>query len=226
MKRTGVIIVAGGSGQRMGADVPKQFLPLNGVPVLAVTLRRLLAILPGSPFVVVLPKAETGRWEEICRQQRLTGTHLVCVGGATRFESVCNGLAVLEECEYVAIHDGVRPVICKAMVRSCIETAEKNGTAVPVVKPVDSFRIMEGGHSRIINRDALRAVQTPQVFRRDIIEAAYSVPFDERFTDDASVVEFGGVNVSLCEGDRRNIKITTKEDMALASLFVKESEWN
>lgn len=225
MRRTGVIIVAGGSGQRMKTNTPKQFLPLGGVPVLAVTLRRFLDALPDSPIVIVLPQSEMERWEDICRSERLAGTHTVCVGGSTRFESVRNGLSALEECAYVVVHDGVRPLADKELITRCIESAEKHGTAIPVVCPVDSFRtIADNNISTIVDRNCLRAVQTPQVFRRGIIEAAYRVMYSERFTDDASVVESIGVELALCEGNKRNIKITTSEDMAVAELFMRNIE--
>lgn len=224
MKRTGVIIVAGGSGQRMGAAVPKQFLPLCGVPVLAVTLRGILAALPESPIVVVLPDAEAERWKDICLTEGLEGTHDICVGGTSRFESVRNGLAALGDCDYVAVHDGVRPLASKDLIMRCINTAEKYGTAIPAVRPVDSFRSVDTEGNRIIDRDTLRAVQTPQVFRRDIITDAYQNEYALHFTDDASVVESVGIKVTLCDGERINIKITTPEDMAIAETLMKLSE--
>lgn len=223
MKKVSVIIVAGGSGERMGTDVPKQFLPLCGETILVTTLRRFFAALPDSEFVVVLPDEETGRWAEICEHKGLRGTHKVCPGGNTRFESVKNGMKVLGECDYIAIHDGVRPLITAELIQECVKTAEGRGTAVPAVRPTDSYRMMTSdGDSRIVNRETLRAVQTPQVFRSDILRKAYETEYRPEFTDDASVVEISGVEITICEGDRENIKITSPEDLIIARTLMDE----
>ena len=141
MTNISVIIVAGGSGTRMGAAVPKQFLPLEEEEtILEATLRRFLAALPDSEIVVVLPAAETERWREICRQRGISETHRLCSGGATRFESVRNGIAALGPCDYIAVHDGVRPLVTERLIHTCVATAERYGTAVPAIRPADSFR--------------------------------------------------------------------------------------
>ena len=218
--RTGVIIVAGGSGQRMGSPVPKQFLLLHdGCTVLEATLRRFADTLPDSEIVVILPASETERWQTICRERGSMPPHRLCTGGATRFESVRNGLAALGPCDLIAVHDGVRPLVSGALIRTCIATAAACGTAIPAVRPVDSFRAVEGSGSRIVDRDTLRAVQTPQTFRADLLRAAYGQSCSASFTDDASVVEAAGTPVTLCEGDKYNIKLTTPEDLVLARLL-------
>lgn len=221
MTDTGVIIVAGGSGSRMGADVPKQFLPLCGVPILALTLKRFIEALPKSKIIVVLPETETTRWEEICREEGLQGTHTVCGGGATRFESVKRGLNVLGKCNYIAVHDGVRPLTSKDMILRCMDTARLYGNAIPAVKPVDSFRQITADGSQAVDRDSLRAVQTPQVFLAETLRKAYAVEYRPEFTDDASVMESVGERIFLCEGERGNIKITTPEDIATAEAILR-----
>ena len=223
MKKVSAIIVAGGSGTRMGAAVPKQFLPLEeGRTILETTLRRFLAALPEGEIVVVLPPAETDRWREICRLRGLTETHRLCTGGATRFESVRNGIAALGDCEYIAVHDGVRPLVSEALIRTCIATAQRHGTAVPAVRPVDSFRrVVAGETSEPADRETLRAVQTPQVFRADLLRNAYRAAYRPEFTDDASVVEAAGERVTLCEGDRANLKITSPEDLVVARALLE-----
>lgn len=217
MVKISVILVAGGSGSRMGAAVPKQFLPLHGVPVLAITLRRFVELLPDSEIVVVLPHAEHHRWNLIARQYGLIGTHKVCSGGPTRFHSVKNGLNTLSPCDYVAVHDAVRPFFSQQLLDDALRTACQYGNAVPAVTPVDSYRAEDShGNNHIVDRNTLRIIQTPQIFRYDILTDAYKTDFMESFTDDASVVEAAGYRIALCRGDRNNIKITSPEDMILA----------
>ncbi len=222
MTNISVIIVAGGSGTRMGAAVPKQFLPLEEEEtILEATLRRFLAALPDSEIVVVLPAAETERWREICRQRGISETHRLCSGGATRFESVRNGIAALGPCDYIAVHDGVRPLVTERLIHTCVATAERYGTAVPAIRPADSFRRVDAttGKSRPVDRETLRAVQTPQVFRADLLRRAYKADYRPEFTDDASVVEANGEQVTLCEGERTNIKITSPADLLIARIL-------
>ncbi|HJE09021.1 MAG TPA: 2-C-methyl-D-erythritol 4-phosphate cytidylyltransferase [Tidjanibacter sp.] len=222
MTNISVIIVAGGSGTRMGAAVPKQFLPLEEEEtILEATLRRFLAALPDSEIVVVLPAAETERWREICRQRGISETHRLCSGGATRFESVRNGIAALGPCDYIAVHDGVRPLVTERLIHTCVATAERYGTAVPAIRPADSFRKVDAttGKSRPVDRETLRAVQTPQVFRADLLRRAYKADYRPEFTDDASVVEANGEQVTLCEGERTNIKITSPADLLIARIL-------
>lgn len=221
MVKISVILVAGGSGTRMGAAVPKQFLPLHGEPVLAVTLRRFVEFLPGSEIMVVLPDAEHERWNLIARQCGLLGTHKVCSGGPTRFHSVKNGLNAISPCDYVAVHDAVRPFFSRRLVEDAIRTAVEYGNAVPAVTPVDSYRTADLlGNNSIVDRNTLRIIQTPQIFRYDILLDAYKTDFADSFTDDASVVEAAGHRISLTHGERNNIKITSPEDMILAETIL------
>ena len=222
MPKTGVIIVAGGSGTRMGASLPKQFISIDGKEILVRTLEKFLSALPEAEIVVVLPGEEIKHWEEIITRHNLKGTHRWCKGGRTRFLSVKNGLASLGDCDYIAVHDGVRPLVSVEMIGKCFEVAESYGTAIPVVEPADSFRIMKGDRAEIVDRSLLRAVQTPQVFRSDILRAAYSAEYSPMFTDDASVVERHGTLLSFCMGEYRNIKITRPDDLIFAEAMVRE----
>ncbi len=218
MEKIGAVIVAGGSGRRMGAAVPKQFLRLGGEYILVRTLRRFLPV--AQQVVVVLPEAEIGRWEAIVEECGLGGTHSVVAGGATRFESVRNGLGALQECDLVAIHDGVRPLVSAEMIARGVECARRWGAAIPTVAAVDSFRVEEQGKLTVIDRNRLRAVQTPQIFSAELLRHAYDCEPSDRFTDDATVVEATGVEMHYYEGERTNIKITTPEDILIAEALV------
>lgn len=215
----GVVIVAGGVGNRMGASVPKQFLKIGYVYILEQTLRAFLGV--ASEIVVVLPADQHERWAAIVAERGLQGTHKVCNGGATRFESVRNGLAALsDECDLVAIHDGVRPLVSEQMILRGVEVAKEKGSAIPIVAPVDSFRIEGEGGLEVIDRSRLRAIQTPQIFDKKLLGEAYDTPPSERFTDDATVVERLGIALGYYEGERSNIKITTPEDLAIAEALM------
>lgn len=222
MSEIGIIVVAGGSGQRMGASVPKQFLPLAGKPILVHTVERLRSALPGARMIIALPADQTERWLEITREYGLEGTHTVCAGGHTRFGSVRNALQELGECGIVAVHDGVRPLVSAKLIGRVIDTAREYGTAIPAVRPDDSLRIITpDGHSESVDRTVIRAVQTPQAFRYGILVQAYKTPYDLLFTDDASVVERAGTKITLCEGDPVNIKITAPLHITLAEALLK-----
>ncbi len=220
--KLGVIIVAGGVGSRMGAEVPKQFLEIRERTILEHTLRAFLG--RASEVVVVLPCDQHERWRDICAERGLVGTHKVCSGGATRFESVKCGLAVLGQCDLVAIHDGVRPLVSREMIDRGVSVAAETGTAVPVVEAVDSFRVFTDRGFEVIDRSRLRAVQTPQIFRADLLRKAYQTEPKARFTDDATVVEEQlGITLGYYEGERRNLKITTPDDLKIAeTLLTKE----
>lgn len=224
MDNLAVIIVAGGSGARMDSPTPKQFLPLGGEgkPVLVHTLERFVAAAPAARIVVALPQDEIARWEQICDRYGLGATHTVCAGGETRFHSVRNALAVVADARLVAVHDGVRPLVSAELIGRVFEAARQHGAAIPVVEPVDSLRLLDdAGGSAACDRRRIRAVQTPQAFRREIIVAAYKTVYDPRFTDDASVVESAGTPVVLCAGDAANIKITAPTDLAVAQALLE-----
>lgn len=219
--KLGVVIVAGGVGNRMGAGVPKQFLTLGGKTILEITLRRFLG--KALEVVVVLPSDQHERWAEICEKGGLCGTHRVCSGGATRFESVRCGLEALGECDLVAVHDGVRPLVSDEMIDRGVAVAAETGTAIPIVEAVDSFRVLTEKGFEVIDRSRLRAVQTPQIFRTELLREAYKAEPSPRFTDDATVVEeVLGVEMCYYDGERKNLKITTKDDLLVAEAFIQE----
>lgn len=217
-----VIIVAGGSGTRMGGSTPKQFLRIGGTEILVRTVRKFLGALGHPEIMVVLPPDEIERWCGIAARGGISGQHKVCAGGANRSESVRRGIEALADssCRYIAVHDGVRPLISEEMILRCVSHAEKYGSAVPVTEPVDSFRMMKGDGLKPIPRAQLRSVQTPQIFETAVLREAYKADCSPAFTDDATVVESAGGTLSFCEGERRNIKITTHEDLIFAEALI------
>ena len=229
MERTGVIIVAGGSGSRAGGARPKQFRFLGGMPVLARTINTFAAALPGAEIVAVLPEQHIGFWKNLSARFDVA-EHKIVAGGAERFHSVRNGLAALtSDPGLIAVQDGVRPLGSIAMIRRVAEAAARHGAAVPVVEPVDSFRETdadEAGNvaSHIVDRRFLRIVQTPQIFRADILRPAYEAEYRAEFTDDASVVEAIGQAVCLAEGERENLKLTTPGDFVVAEALIAARE--
>ena len=225
MAKRGVIIVAGGSGRRMGGALPKQFMMLDNEPILARSINRMHEALPAAEIVVVLPEEHVELWKNIAARFDVA-RHKIALGGKERFHSVKNGLAALsDEVAIVGIHDAVRPLASKKLIIKLFIEAENNTAVIPVVAPIDSYRIVEGDDSRIIDRSALRMVQTPQVFQAEALRKAYEQPFSSTFTDDASVMEAAGHKVTLVEGERENIKITTPSDMLIAEAIINaESE--
>lgn len=225
MATTGVIIVAGGSGRRMGGALPKQFMMLDNEPILARSINRIHEALPAAEIVVVLPEEHVELWKNIAARFDVA-RHKIALGGKERFHSVKSGLAALSKgIRTIAIHDAVRPLASKKLIIKLLLAAEKSVAVIPAVAPIDSYRIVEGDDSRIIDRSALRMVQTPQVFHAEALRAAYEQPFSSTFTDDASVMEAAGHKVTLVEGERENIKITTPSDMLIAEAIINaESE--
>lgn len=229
MESTGIIIVAGGSGSRAGGARPKQFRFLGGMPVLARTINTFAAALPGAEIVAVLPEQHIGFWKNLSARFDVA-EHKIVAGGAERFHSVRNGLAALtSDPGLIAVQDGVRPLGSIAMIRRVAEAAARHGAAVPVVEPVDSFRETdadEAGNvaSHIVDRRFLRIVQTPQIFRADVLRRAYEAEYRAEFTDDASVVEAIGQAVCLAEGERENLKLTTPEDFTVAEALIAARE--
>lgn len=221
------IILAGGKGLRMGSEVPKQFLPVGGLPVLMHTIRRFRLYDKSLDIILVLPEAQHDYWRQLCRQYLFDDTCRIAPGGSTRFHSIFNGLKLIPDDAQgvVAVHDGVRPFPSVEVIGRCFSTARKYGTAVPVVPVVETVRMIEdegAGHppSRTVPRDKYRLVQTPQAFDIQLHKRAYRQPFSETFTDDASVVEALGHDITLVEGNRENIKITTPFDLIVAEALL------
>lgn len=217
------IIVAGGKGTRMGTDLPKQFLPVVGVPVLMHTIRRFRAYSPDLGIIVVLPHEQQSFWRELCEQHHFEVEHTVVDGGETRYHSSKNGLDAIPSGDgVVAFHDGVRPFVTTEVIGRCYETARQTGAAIPVMPVTDTLRLIDEGGSRNVLRSNYRAVQTPQAFTIGVAKSAFGQPWQENFTDDASVVEAAGYSVTMVEGCRENIKLTTPFDLEVAEVIVKK----
>jgi 2-C-methyl-D-erythritol 4-phosphate cytidylyltransferase len=214
-----VLIVAGGSGTRMGGEIPKQFLLLSdGKPVLKRTLEAFHAYDPRMRIILLLPQGQEAYWKQLCLEHDIHVPHEVACGGETRFHSVRNGLDLIPLGGIVGIHDGVRPFVSTAVIARCYETAETCRTAVPVVDVTETVRHLTVVGSETVNRNDYRLVQTPQVFDAALLKEAYAQQYSPAFTDDASVVEaMGGVPITLVEGNRENIKITTPFDLKIAT---------
>lgn len=211
-----VIVVAGGKGLRMNSDVPKQFLELCGKPVLMHTLERFCKYSSDISAVLVLPAEQIDFWKNLCRKHHFNIPHIIVTGGETRFFSVKNGLKHIDA-EFVAVHDGVRPLVSQETIERCFLETEKNDAVIPVMHLIESIRYVENSETtKPVDRAKYKLVQTPQVFRTEILKKSYEQPYSELFTDDASVVESAGYSVKLVEGNRENIKITTEMDLKIA----------
>lgn len=216
------VIVAGGSGQRMGTAIPKQFLPLAGKPVLYYSIKAFKDAIPDIKIVLVLPEEHISYSNMVLQafEERIDVT--IVSGGANRYESVYNGLREAAGSDVVFVHDGVRPFINKDLINRCFETAWANGSAIPAIAITDSIRQINNGSHKAIDRETLRAIQTPQTFRTDLLLEAFEQPYQPIFTDEATVAELFGMEVILVEGLKRNIKITTPEDLAVAEVLLQE----
>jgi 2-C-methyl-D-erythritol 4-phosphate cytidylyltransferase len=215
-----VVIVAGGSGKRMGMDTPKQFLELAGRPVLMHTIERFRQFNESIEVITVLPENQLRFWIDLQKKYSFDVPHTLVKGGSKRFMSVRHGLEFVNTPGLVAIHDGVRPLVRLETIKRCFEAAEKYGNAIPVVSPADSLRLDEGAGNKSVNRMNIKQVQTPQVFDAEKIKKAYLQDFDPSFTDDATVLEKTGEKIHLVEGNRENIKITNPEDLFIAQTLL------
>ena len=224
--KTIAIIVAGGSGTRFGAQMPKQFLELGGKPILMRTIEAFGESCDDTfDIIVTLPADQMDLWRELCGKYAFAVPHRVVAGGETRWHSVKNALdsiGDLADVDVIAVHDGVRPLATADLIRRVLDAARRTGSAIPVVPLNDSVRQVVGDDSRALDRSSLRAVQTPQVFDARMLIDAYRQPFDPTFTDDASVVERAGHRVTLVEGDPQNLKITRPMDLALAEYLLNQ----
>ena len=208
----------------MQSSLPKQFMILGDKPVVARTINTFHEALPGAEIVVVLPEEHISLWRNLAARFDVA-PHRCASGGKERFDSVKNGIKALsDEVEYIAIHDGVRALVSKRLIVGTMLEVESYDAVIPVVDAVDSYRMVEGEDSKVVSRSSLRIVQTPQVFRSDILRRAYEQEFDARFTDDATVVESLGVKIRLFKGERSNIKLTTPEDMVYAEAMLEQAQ--
>lgn len=229
-----VIIVAGGKGLRMGGEVPKQFIPIAGKPVLMRTIERFREYSPDLQIILVLPKAQQDYWHQLCEEYHFGIKLQIADGGETRFHSVQNGLNLIPDDEegIVGVHDGVRPFVSVEVIKRCYDAARTHKAVIPVVPVVETLRKIKddstspleglgevGGYN--VLRSDYRLVQTPQTFDIQLLKAANQQPYTEQFTDDASVVEAFGQTVTMVEGNRENIKLTTPFDLKIAEVLVK-----
>jgi 2-C-methyl-D-erythritol 4-phosphate cytidylyltransferase len=214
------LIVAGGSGTRMESNLPKQFLLLAGKPILMHTIEAFYHS-GVNHIILVLPQSQIDFWNQLCQTHQFTIKHQIVAGGASRFESVQNGLQHCNNNDLVAIHDGVRPFVSKEIILNSFETAAQKGNAVAAVRLKDSIRKVELLSNKNVNRDNYYLIQTPQTFKAQLIKEAYAAQDHINFTDDASVLELNGYAINLIPGDYKNIKITTPEDLLVGEAFLK-----
>lgn len=208
-----IVIVAGGSGTRMGTDIPKQFIELEGVPVLQRTMEKFISALPEARIITVLPPNCVQLWKDLCVAHALDCPQIIVAGGITRFHSVQNALKKVPDGTLVFIHDGVRPLVSVELIKRMEEMMQTERALVPVVPAINTLIYDDG---TALDRQKIKAVQTPQVFFSEDIKEAYSQAYDTSFTDDSSVARRHGVPITLVQGERFNIKITTAEDLILA----------
>lgn len=219
-KQQNIIIVAGGKGLRMGSDLPKQFIPIKGKPVLMHTIESFYNYDDEIRIILVLPSSHQAYWQELCSEYKFTIPHSIANGGETRFHSVKNGLEYVTE-GVVGVQDGVRPFASKELISNCFAEAAKGKSVIPAIPSTDSLREMTAeGKSKIIDRSKIVLVQTPQVFPIDILKKAYGVDFNDTFTDDASVVEAMGGSITIVRGEETNIKITTPIDLKIGEMIL------
>jgi 2-C-methyl-D-erythritol 4-phosphate cytidylyltransferase len=217
-----LLLVAGGKGLRMGAAIPKQFLPLAGKPIIYYPIRAFLDTFPEGKIILVLPEDHFS-YANILLQAFEQDVELIIIGGgSTRFHSVQNGLKEVES-GIVFVHDGVRPFVDNALLLRCYEEAMENGSAIPAIPVTDSIRQWDGTAFKAIDRNGLRSMQTPQTFEVSLLKKAFKQTYQDTFTDEATILEFIGIPAHFIEGSRNNIKITTPEDLVMAEAIM---QWN
>jgi 2-C-methyl-D-erythritol 4-phosphate cytidylyltransferase len=216
-----VLIVAGGKGLRMNNELPKQFITLNGKPILMYTLEAFYTYNPDIRIILVLPSTQRNYWSRLCKELHFSLPHVIADGGESRFHSVKNGLAMVQEPGLVAVHDGVRPFVSQTVISHCFEMAQQKRAVIPVLDSIDTLRQLVDEGSVTVDRNVYKTVQTPQVFESELLQEAYCQEYKTSFTDDASVVEAMGVPVFLVPGNRENIKITTPFDLKIATALLE-----
>lgn len=216
-----VVIVAGGSGKRMGAEIPKQFLELAGRPVLMHTIERFKSFNDAIEIITVLPENQLRFWIDLQAKHSFSILHTLVKGGSNRFFSVRNGLKFVNNQGLVAIHDGVRPFVSIDTIKRCFDAAEKLGNAIPSISPIESLRLLTETGSIPLKRLDVKQIQTPQVFNAGLIKNAYLQEYSQDFTDDSTVLEKTGEKINLVEGNRENIKITNPEDLLISAALLK-----
>jgi 2-C-methyl-D-erythritol 4-phosphate cytidylyltransferase len=218
------LIVAGGNGTRMNSEVPKQFLEIAGLPVMMHTILTFVSFSHQIELIVVLPESLFDHWKTLCTKYNFDVKHSLVQGGETRFHSVKNGLASINEEGIVFIHDAVRPLVSQSTIGHCYTTALQKGNALPVIPVIDSIREVKNDANKAVERSRFFLVQTPQTFQLNLIKKAFQSATHELFTDDASVLEQSGETINLVEGNRENIKITTQSDLIIAEAFLLRNQ--
>lgn len=222
MEEKFVIITAGGVGKRMDSELPKQLLEIGGKPILRWTIEHFLSLPFEVKVIVVMNKEYVDFWKEYCLKTNFVFPHILAKGGLTRFHSVKEGIKYVKKESLVAVHDGVRPFVSNELITSLYEVAKKEGAAIPFMKMTDSMRVLdENGILKRVDRDKYVSIQTPQIFKGEVLINSYRQAFDTSFTDDASVVEKAGYPLSFVKGERENIKITVPSDIPLAEAILK-----
>jgi 2-C-methyl-D-erythritol 4-phosphate cytidylyltransferase len=221
MKKT-AIIVAGGTGQRMGATVPKQFLAIEGKSILLHTVSQFVAAFWDINFVIVLPTEFIQEGQNLIATTGFTQQVQFAAGGDTRFQSVKNGLAHVDADAIVFVHDAVRCLLTPALIQNCYQQAVEKGSAIPAVRSTDTIRIVEGAKHHLVDRENVMMIQTPQTFNAAILIKAFEQAYQPSFTDEANVLEASGTEVFLVEGEYENIKITRPLDLAIAAYILKK----
>lgn len=215
-----IIIVAGGKGTRMGASLPKQFIRLGSRPILMHTIERFFNYDRSMTIIVVLPKNQQEYWTQLCKDYNFDVPFIIADGGQTRFHSVCNGLSKVTNERWIGVHDGVRPFVSDEVITTCFKVVQSSRAVIPTIGVVETLRKVEEEKSSTLNRDDYRLVQTPQVFDVTLLKEAYQQEYNKKFTDDASVVEALGYDVTLIEGNRENIKVTTPFDLKIGEALL------
>ena len=219
-----VVIVAGGSGKRMGSPIPKQFLEINGMPILGYTIRQFYQFDANIELVVVLPKDWIEYWKEQTAKFTIP-SHTITEGGSERFHSVLNGIqSVSDTVDLIGVHDAVRPCVSMETIDRCFDGALGNGAAIPVLAMVNSLRKVVIDSNESVNRHLFRSVQTPQCFQSNVLRKSYEIGFRSEFTDDASVVEYAGHSIKLVEGNPENVKATNPQDLVLLRHFLSKED--
>lgn len=218
-----IIIVAGGKGLRMGGDVPKQFLTIQGKPILMRTMEQFHKYNDKLKIILVLPSSQHDYWSQLCKKYDFSISYDIADGGETRFDSVKNGLSLIPDSTtgIVGVHDGVRPFVSLEVINRCYESARIKDAVIPVIPVFETLRHIIDDSSKTVSRNEYRLVQTPQTFNIQLLKRAYLQEYSEEFTDDASVVEHLGSKITLVEGNRENIKITTPFDLTVAEALLK-----
>ena len=214
------IIVAGGTGQRMGSVVPKQFLEIQGKPILLHTIDQFVAAFSDIQLVVVLPEGYIQEGKDLLIKNGFTKNIVFVAGGDTRFQSVKNGLAQVKESGIVFVHDAVRCLLTPALIQRCYQQALEKGSAIPAVSSTDTVRLIKGDKNELFDRENVMLIQTPQTFQSDLLLAAFNQSFNPLFTDEANVIEASGKQVYLVDGEFENIKITRPLDLAIAEYIL------